>query len=96
MCDASNYALGVVLGQRIDKKPHIIYYASDTLNDAQMIYPVTEKEFLAVAFTLEKFRSYLIGSHVIVFTDYVEFKCLLSKTDIKPRTVRWMLFFTGV
>jgi len=48
MCDASDYAVGVVLGQRIDKKPYVIYYASHTLNDAQLKYTVTEKEFLAV------------------------------------------------
>lgn len=46
MCDASDYAVGVVLGQRVDKKPHVIYYASHTLNDAQLNYSVTEKEFL--------------------------------------------------
>ncbi|CAN6542412.1 unnamed protein product [Malus baccata var. baccata] len=48
MCDASDYALGTVLGQRKDKKPHVIYYASRTLNDAQLNYSTTEKELLAV------------------------------------------------
>ncbi|KAM1013820.1 hypothetical protein ACFX2C_043892 [Malus domestica] len=43
MCDASDYALGAVLGQRKDKKPHVIYYASRTLNDAQLNYSTTEK-----------------------------------------------------
>ncbi|KAI5320564.1 hypothetical protein L3X38_040272 [Prunus dulcis] len=60
MCDASDYAVGAVLGQRVDKKPHAIYYASRTLNDAQLNYSTTEKELLAVIFALEKFRSYLI------------------------------------
>ena len=55
MCDASDYAVGAVLGQRKDKKPHVIYYASKTLNDAQMNYSTTEKELLAVVFALEKF-----------------------------------------
>ena len=71
MCDASNYALEAVLGQRIDKLPHIIYYASRTLNDAQLCYTTTEKELLVVVFALDKFRSYLIGLKVIVFTDHV-------------------------
>ncbi|CAL2256387.1 unnamed protein product [Prunus armeniaca] len=48
MCDASDYALGAVLGQRKDKKPQVIYYASRTLNDAQLNYSTTEKELLVV------------------------------------------------
>ena len=66
MCDASDYAVGAVLGQRKDKKVHAIYYASRTLNDAQLNYATTEKELLAVVFALEKFRSYLLGTKVIV------------------------------
>ena len=61
MCDASDYAIGAVLGQRKEKKPYVIYYASKTLNSAQMNYSTTEKELLAVVFALEKFRSYLVG-----------------------------------
>ena len=66
MCDASDYAISAVLGQRVDKIPHAIYYASRTLNDAQLNYSTTEKELLAVIFALDKFRSYLLGSKVIV------------------------------
>jgi len=55
MCDASDYAMGAVLGQRINNEPHVIYYASRTFNDAQLNYSTTEKEFLAVVFALEKF-----------------------------------------
>ncbi|KAI5317170.1 hypothetical protein L3X38_036877 [Prunus dulcis] len=61
MCDASDYAIGAVLGQRQNKLPHIIYYASRTLNNAQLNYATTENELLAVVFALEKFRSYLVG-----------------------------------
>ncbi|KAH9793911.1 hypothetical protein KPL71_004706 [Citrus sinensis] len=61
MCDASDYAVGAVLGQRVDRIPYVIYYAIMTLNDAQLNYSTTEKEMLAVVFALEKFRSYLIG-----------------------------------
>jgi hypothetical protein len=48
MCDASDYAVGAVLGQRVDKLPHIIYYASKILNDTQLNYSTTKKELLAV------------------------------------------------
>jgi len=91
MCCASDYAVGVVLAQRVDKKPHVIYYASHTLNDIQLNYTVTEKEFLAVIFALDKFCAYLIGSHVIIYTDHSTLKHLLSKKDAKPRLVRWIL-----
>jgi hypothetical protein len=85
MCDASDFALGAVLGQRVDKVPHAIYYASRTSNDAQLNYFTTEKELLAVIFALEKFRSYLIGSKVIIFTDHAALRYLFAKKDAKPR-----------
>ena len=46
---------------------------------------------LAVVFALEKFRSYLIGSKVTIFTDHAAIKHLLAKTDSKPRLIRWVL-----
>ncbi|XP_062088504.1 uncharacterized protein LOC133795068 [Humulus lupulus] len=91
MCDASDYAVGAVLGQRVDKLPHVIYYASRTLNDAQLNYSTTEKELLAVIFALEKFRSYLIGTKVIVYTDHAALRYLLAKKEAKPRLIRWIL-----
>ena len=80
-----------MLGQRVDRIPHVIYYASRTLNDAQISYSTTEKELLAVIFALEKFRSYLIGAKVIVFTDHSALRYLLHKKDAKPRLIRWIL-----
>ncbi|KAM1985348.1 hypothetical protein ACFX16_013523 [Malus domestica] len=91
MCDASDYAIGAVLGQRKNKQPHVIYYASRTLNDAQLNYSTTEKELLAVVFALDKFRSYLLGTKVIIFTDHATLKYLLTKKEAKPRLIRWML-----
>jgi len=61
MCDTSNYALVVVLSQRVTKFPHVIAYASRTLDAAQVNYNTIEKELLEIAFTVDKFRSYLLG-----------------------------------
>ena len=91
MCDASDYAVGAVLGQRKDKKHHVIYYASQTLNSAQMNYTTTKKELLAVVFALDKFRSYLMGTSIVVFTDHADLRYLLSKKDAKARLIRWIL-----
>ncbi|CAN6566835.1 unnamed protein product [Malus baccata var. baccata] len=77
--------------ERRDKLPHVIYYASRTLNDAQLNYAITEKELLTVVFALEKFQSYLIGAKVIVYSDHSAFKYLLSKKEAKPRLIRWVL-----
>ncbi|CAN6566302.1 unnamed protein product [Malus baccata var. baccata] len=91
MCDASDYALGAVLGQRKENRPHVIYYASRTLNDAQLNYSTTEKELLAVVFALDKFRSYLLGTKVIIYTDHAALKYLFTKKEAKPQLIRWML-----
>ena len=94
MCDASDYAVGAVLGQRRDKYFHPVYYASKTLNDAQEHYTTTEKELLAVVFSFDKFRSYLVLSKTIVYTDHAAIKYLFSKQDAKPRLIRWILLLT--
>ena len=91
MCDASDYAVGAVLGQRIDKQFRAIYYASQTLNEAQLNYTTTEKELLAVVFACDKFRHYLIGNKVTIFTDHSAIKYLVAKKDAKPRLIRWVL-----
>ena len=70
MCDASDYVVGAVLGQIWDKIFRVIYYSSQTLHDAQLNYTTTEKEMLVVVFTCDKFRSYIIGSKVTIYTDH--------------------------
>ena len=91
MCDASDYVIGAVLGQREDKKPFVIYYAKKTLDSAQSNYTTMEKVFLAVVCALDKFRSYIVGSPIIIFTNHAALKYLLSKQDNKPRLIRWIL-----
>nr|GFA89423.1 DNA-directed DNA polymerase [Tanacetum cinerariifolium] len=66
MCDASDYAVGVVLGQRVEKHFRPIHQASKTMNQAETNYTTTEKEMLAVVYAFEKFRSYLIMNRSIV------------------------------
>ncbi|GKB39302.1 reverse transcriptase domain-containing protein [Tanacetum coccineum] len=91
MCDASDFAVGAVLGQKDGQNFHPIYFASKTLNLAQQKYTVTEKELMAVVFAFEKFGSYLILSKTIVHTDHSALRHLFKKQDAKPRLIRWIL-----
>ena len=95
MCDASDYTVEVVLGQRIGKVVHVIYYTSKVLNGTQLKYSTTNKELLAVVFTLEKFRSYLLGAKVIIFCNHAALRYLLMKKNAKPRLIRWILLLQG-
>ena len=91
MCEASDFAIGVVLGQTKERKHYAISYASKTLTGPQLNYATTKKELLAVVFAIYKFRSYLVGAMVIVYMDHAALKYLLSKKDAKPRLIRWIL-----
>ncbi|GKA69781.1 reverse transcriptase domain-containing protein [Tanacetum coccineum] len=91
MCDASDFALGVVLGQRHEKHFRPIHYASKTMNEAESRYTTTEKEMLAVVYAFEKFRSYLVMNKCTVYTDHSALKYLFAKKDSKARLLRWVL-----
>nr|GEZ90269.1 hypothetical protein [Tanacetum cinerariifolium] len=91
MCDASDFAIGAVLGQRHEKHFKPIHYASKTMNDAKSNYTTTEKEMLAVVYAFEKFWSYLIMNKSIVHTDHSAIKYLFAKKDAKARLLRWVL-----
>nr|GFA69753.1 reverse transcriptase domain-containing protein [Tanacetum cinerariifolium] len=77
--------------QRIEKHFRPIHYASKTMTQAETHYTTTEKEMLAVVYTFEKFRSYLITNKSIVYTDRSALKYLFSKKDAKARLLCWIL-----
>src|SRR6187397_142294 len=81
MCDASDLAIGGVLGQRVEKMLHVIYYMSKTLNGAQRNYTIKEKEFLAIVHAFEKFCCYLLGFKTIIFPDHVALKYFFAKKE---------------
>nr|GEV60499.1 reverse transcriptase domain-containing protein [Tanacetum cinerariifolium] len=91
MCDASDYAVGAILGQRVEKHFPPIHYASKTMNQAETNYTTTEKEMLAVVYAFEKFRSYLLMNKSIVYTDHSALKYLFAKKDAKAQLLRWIL-----
>nr|GFB23099.1 reverse transcriptase domain-containing protein [Tanacetum cinerariifolium] len=91
MRDTSDYVVGVVLGQRVEKHFWPIHYASKTMNQGETNYTTTEKEMLAVVYAFEKFRSYLIINKSFVYTDHSALKYLFAKKDAKARLLRWIL-----
>nr|GEW71024.1 reverse transcriptase domain-containing protein [Tanacetum cinerariifolium] len=91
MCDASDFAICVISRQQKSKHFQPIHYASKTMIDAQAHYTTKEKELLAVVYAFEKFRSYLVLSKSIVYTDHSALKYLFNKQDAKPRLIRWVL-----
>ena len=58
--------------------------------DLNLIIQQLKKELLAVVFAIDKFRSYLVGAKVIVYTDHAALKYLLTKKDAKPWLIRWI------
>ena len=91
MCNANDYAVGAILGQRKEGKPFNINYVSRTFNSAQTNYTTTKKKLLTVMFALDKFCLYLIDSSTIVYYDHVVVRYLMSKQDAKLRLIRWIL-----
>ncbi|GJU33021.1 reverse transcriptase domain-containing protein [Tanacetum coccineum] len=85
MCDASDFAVGAVLGQRKNQYFQPIHYTSKTLSDAQTLYTTTEKVLLAVVYAFEKFRSYLVLFKTIVYTDHSDLKFGTPRAIISDR-----------
>ncbi|XP_070035174.1 uncharacterized protein [Nicotiana tomentosiformis] len=91
VCNANDVVIRANLGQRINKIFHLVYYASKTMNDAQVNYTMIEKELITIIFAMEKFCPYLMGTQVIVYTDHTALQYLMSKKDSKARLMRWVL-----
>lgn len=89
--DSGDIGVGVLLGQRREKRMHVIYYAIHVVNPTQLNYATTKKELLVVVYAFEKFRAYLLGSKVIVHTDHAAMKYLFVKQECKPRLLRWIM-----
>nr|GEY46760.1 reverse transcriptase domain-containing protein [Tanacetum cinerariifolium] len=93
MCDASDFSIGANLGQRHEKNFRPIHDASKTMTEVESHYTMTEKEMLAVVYTFEKFRSYLILNKSIVYTDHSALKYLFGKRYSKARLLCGFSFF---
>jgi len=89
--DASDTAIGIVLGQEEDKNPYAIYYISKNLSPAELNYTITEKEFLAIIHAVNKFRHYITRYHVVLYTDHSTIKYLANKPITNGGVTRWLI-----
>ena len=89
--DASDTAIGAVLGQQDGQAPYAVYYISKNLAPAELNYTVTEKEFLAIIYTINKFWHYIIGYPTFVYIDHSAIKYLMNKLVTNARVTRWLL-----
>ena len=89
--DASDTAIGVVLRQEEDKKPHAIYYISKNLSPAELNYTITEKEFLVVIHVVNKFRHYITEYPIVLYTDHSAIKYLANKPITNGRVTIWLI-----
>eukprot|EP00253_Pinus_taeda_P021591 PITA_21591 len=88
--DASDTALGVVLGQQY-LVPYAIYYMSKNLTPTELNYTVIEKEFLVVVHAINKFRHYITSYETFIHTDHSTIRYLMNKPIINGRVTRWLL-----
>eukprot|EP00253_Pinus_taeda_P013099 PITA_13099 len=89
--DALDTAIGVVLGREENNLPYAIYFISKNMTPAELNYTVTEKEFLAVIYAINKFRHYITGYPTFVHTDHLAIKYLMNKSITNSSITRWLL-----
>ena len=89
--DASHYGLGAILTQQFDEGEKVICYLSRSLTRQEMKLTVTEKECLAVIWSVEKLRHFLEGVHFKVITDHHSLLWLHNLKDPQGRLARWAL-----
>lgn len=94
-CDASALAVGSVLCQPVEgqspSRDFPIAYASRQLNHAEKNYSTTERECLAMVFSVKKFRHYLLSHQVVFYVDHMAIKYLVNKPELSGRLARWVL-----
>lgn len=91
--DASGYALGAILSQKdAENNEYVCLYGSRLLKGAEIHYSITEKECLAVVWSIKQFRIYIHGKHFKVITDHNALVWLMSIKDPTAKLARWSIY----
>ena len=89
--DASTYAIGAILSQVYDDGDRVVSYLSRSLNSAEQNYTTTERECLAIVWSIKTFRPYLHGQDFTIITDHHSLVWLMTYKDASPRLLRWSI-----
>ena len=94
--DASDYALGGVLGQRKEGKLHPVAFYSKKLHGPELNYPIHDKELMAIIDAFREWKHYLSGaSHQVkVYTDHKNLTTFTTTKDLNKRQIRWSEFLS--
>jgi RNase H-like domain found in reverse transcriptase/Reverse transcriptase (RNA-dependent DNA polymerase)/Integrase zinc binding domain/Integrase core domain/Zinc knuckle len=91
--DASMDGVGAILSQKDDNgHEHPIIYISRALKPAEKNYHTTHQELLAVMFALKKFRPYILGQKINIFTDHQPLVHIRDTKEMSGRLARWLLY----
>ena len=89
--DASNSALGYIIGQRVEGVEYVVAYGGRELNNAEKRYSTTKREALAVVDGIKRYQPYLHGRKFFVHTDHSSLSWLMNVKDPTGRLARWAL-----
>jgi hypothetical protein len=88
--NALNIVVGAILGKLDVNDTYIVYYINKNLFLLELNYMVTEKDFIEVINSFNKFRHYIIGYPVLLYIDHAAIKYLMNKHITNGRVTRWL------
>ena len=89
--DASGATIGAVLSQQYDDGAHPVAFLSRKLRDAELNYPVHDKELLALVYAIRTWRHYILGSpRSTAYTDHQSLRWLQTQPKLNQRQARWI------
>ena len=86
--DASDNCVAGVL---VNEKNQPVQFCSRKLTSAEIRYDIVEKEALAIFWSIQRCRSFLLGRHFVVFSDHRPLRFLFNNDKASSKVLRWRL-----